>query len=72
MLVKEVIDLIKGVWYFDFPEIEFNDELFPFTIIDEFMIFGPEQGAGEMRKQLAKLSDDFELITAVRIRVKVC
>ncbi len=72
MTVKQVTDFIEKYLYFDIPETEFNNELFPFTIIGGFMILGPEQNAGEMRDQLAKLFDDFELTTAVRMKVKVC
>ncbi len=69
MTVNEVYKAIEYCWYSDNPEIEFNSEDFPFTIIGEFMILGPEQNAGEVREQLAKLDDDFKLITAVRMRV---
>ncbi len=69
MLVNEVFNAIEYYWYKDFPEIEFNGEDFPFTIIGEFMILGPKQSAGEIREQLSKLDDDFELITAVRMKV---
>ena len=69
MLVNEVFNTIEYCWYLDNPEIEFNGEDFLFTVIGEFMILGPEQSAGEIREQLAKLDDDFELITAVRMKV---
>ncbi len=69
MLVNEVYNAIEYCWYLDSPEIEFNGEDFPFTVIGEFMILGPEQSAGKIREQLAKLNDDFELIIAVRMRV---
>ena len=69
MTVNEVLSAIEFCWYPDFPDIEFNGELFPFTIIGRFMILGPEQSADEIREQLAKLDDDFELITAVRMKV---
>ncbi len=72
MTVKEVYNSIEFCWLHDNPEIDFNGELFEFTIIGEFMILGPEQCAGTMREQLSKLNDDFELITAIRMRVKVC
>ena len=69
MKIKEVFDSIEFCWLHDNPEIEFNGELFEFTIIGDFMIIGPGQKADEMREQLSKLSDDFELIIAVRMRM---
>ncbi len=72
MTVKEVYNAIEFYQYFDIPDIEFNGELFPFTISGEFMILGPEQCAGKIREQLANLYDDFELTTAVRIKVEIC
>ena len=69
MTVNEVFNSIEFYWCNDNPEIEFNGELFEFTIIGDFMILGPGQEAGEVRKQLNKLSDDFELIIAVRMRM---
>ena len=72
MKVKELLEYIEYCWYLDNPEIEFNDGDFEFTIVGNFMVLGPGQKAGEMREQLNKLSDDFELITAVKMRVEIC
>jgi len=72
MTVKDIKDLISNYLHFDIPEIEFQGEMFPFIVIGEFMILGPEQIAGEMREQLDRFSDDFELITAIRMRVTAC
>ena len=72
MLVKELKEFIEYCWYNDNPEIEFNDEVFEFTIIGNFMILGPGQKAGEMREQLSKLVDDSLPTTAVRMKVELC
>jgi len=72
MTVKDIKDLISDYLHFDIPEIEFQGEMMPFNVIGEFMILGLEQTAGEITEELEKLPDDFELITAIRMRVEVC
>ncbi len=72
MLVKELKEFIEDYHFFDIPKIEFNGELFPFTIIGSFLILGPEQVYGEMIDQLEELCDFDELTTAVRMKVEIC
>ncbi len=56
----------------DYPELDFNSQLFKFTIsYDGFMVLGPDSEAGEMIDILNTMDDNDELITAVAMRVDI-
>lgn len=56
----------------DYPEIEFNNQLFRFSIFhDGILILGLEMEVGEMIDILDTLDDDMQLLTAVYMKVEI-
>jgi len=71
MLVKELMDHVYGYGEFDYPEIEFNGEVFPFTVVEDYVILGDTDSAREILDRLEIIDDDTELKTAVVMKVEL-
>lgn len=73
MLVKDLRAYINSYNPFDVPEIEFNNSMFRFIIsVDGFLVLGPGEEAGELLNTLKIMEDNFELNTAIAMKVELC